>query len=253
VFNPDSNALIYAGQKSGLWKCALNWKGPASVEIGQPELIDPRPDFLITDVRGNPPVAALYGERVGKFSLVPLANPGKRIDLPVGSQPAGAFLTPDLRFAATNDWDGEKKGESDVRIWNARTGEIVRRLESGPNNSVRISPSGNLLVASGAGPGAGLWNLPDLTRGPKLETAGDDAWFLPDEKLITILNNNLDLVRLSDGALLGSFPGDPAMSVCFRPDGKKMFIGYSTHFFEWDLPALRDELRALNLDWDDPL
>ena len=44
------------------------------------------------------------------------------------------------------------------------------------------------------------------------------------------------------------------MSVAFRPDERKMFVGYSTHFFEWDLPAVRRELRAINLDWtDEPL
>jgi hypothetical protein len=252
VFAPKSDALIYSGQKSGLWKRALNWRDAASLEIGPPELIDPRADFLITDVQGDPSVAALYGDKVRRFSLVPLASPEKRIDLPVGSTPAAAFLAPDLRFAATNDWEGEVKGESDVRIWNAATGEMVRRLDSGPNNSVRISPSGKLLVACGAGPGAGLWRLPDLTRGPEIKTEGDDAWFTPDEKMIAVLNNDkLDLVRISDGVLLGSFPGDPTMSVCFRPDGKRMFVGYSTHFFEWDIPALRRELRSFNLDWDE--
>jgi WD40 repeat protein len=251
VFNPKSDALVYSGDKSGLWKCALKWKDAALLETGPPELIDPRADFLVTDVQGDPPVAALYGDKVGKFSLVPLANPETRTDLPVGSQPAAAFLTPDLHFVATNDWEGEIKGESDVRVWNAKTGQLVRRLESGPNNSVRISPSGKLLVACGAGPGSGLWQLPELTRGPKLETAGDDAWFTPDEKMIAVLNNdNLDLVRISDGVLLGSFPGDPAMSVCFRPDGQKMFIGYSTHFYEWDFLALRRELKAAGLDWE---
>jgi WD40 repeat protein/predicted Ser/Thr protein kinase len=253
VFTPASDAMIYSGDKSGLWKRALRWKG-ATLEIGPAELIDPRPDFLITDIQGDPAVAALYGERVGKFSLVPLANPEKKIDLPVGSRPAAAFLTPDTRLVATNDWEGETKGESDVRIWNASTGEIVRRLDSGPNNSVRLSASGNLLAVCGTGPGAGLWRLPDLTPGPKLETVGDDAWFTPDEKMIAVLNNdNLDLIRISDGMLLGSFPGDPTISVCFRPDGKKMFLGSSNHFFEWDLAALRRELRAVNLDWDDPL
>jgi hypothetical protein len=184
-----------------------------------------------------------------------LADPEHPIDLPVKSQPAGAFLTPDLRFAATNDWDAEVKGESDVRIWDGRTGQLVRRLESGPNNSVKISPSGQRLIACGAGPGSGLWLLPQLVRGPALTTAGDDAWFWPDENLIAILNNDaLDLVNLPDGVLLGSFPGDPAISVAIRPDQRKMFTGYSTHFFEWDLLAVRRELRAYHLDWsDEPL
>ncbi|MEY2505402.1 MAG: eukaryotic-like serine/threonine-protein kinase, partial [Verrucomicrobiota bacterium] len=174
VFSTKSDALIYSGQKSGLWKRTLHWRDASSLEIGPPELIDSRPGFLVTDAQGDPPVAALYSESARKFSLVPLANAAQAIDLSVNSQPAGAFLTPDLRFAATNDWEGEVKGESDVRIWNASTGELVRRLESGPNNSVKISPSGQRLIACGAGPGSGLWFLPGLFRGPGLTTAGDD-------------------------------------------------------------------------------
>ena len=47
--------------------------------------------------------------------------------------------------------------------------------------------------------------------------------------------------------------GDPTMAVAFAPNGEKMFVGYSTHFYEWDLPAVRRELRAIGLDWDDAL
>jgi eukaryotic-like serine/threonine-protein kinase len=252
VFSPKSDALICSGQKSGLWKRTLRWTDEASLEIGPPELLDSRADFLVTDAQGDPPVAALYAEHLRRFSLLPLANPAQPIDLPVQSTPAGAFLTPDGRFAATNDWEGEVKGESDVRIWDAQTGQLVRRLEAGPNNSVKISQSGQRLVACGAGPGAGLWLLPDLFRTPDLQTAGDDAWFWPSGNLISILNNDaLDLVSLRDGALLGSFPGDSAISVAIRPDQRKMFVGYGTHFFEWDMLALRRDLRAINLDWND--
>jgi WD40 repeat protein len=206
----------------------------------------------VTDVQGEPPMAALYNDKSGKFSLLSLADAARPIVMPVQSKPAGAFITPNLGLAATNDWEGDVKGESDVRLWDPKSGQLVRRLNSGPNNSVRISPSGKYLLACGNGPGAGLWNLPDLTRGPKLETSGDDGWFMPDEKLIGILNNdNLDLVRISDASLIGSFPGDSALAVVFAPNGRKMYTGYGTHFYEWDLVALRRELRANNLDWED--
>jgi hypothetical protein len=127
-------------------------------------------------------------------------------------------------------------------------------LEAGPNNSVRISPSGRWLVACGLGSGAGLWELPGVVRNSKLENVGDDAWFTSDEKILAVLNNReLSFVRIGDGAILGSFPGDPTMAVAFAPDGQKLFVGYSTHFYEWDLPAVRRELRAIGLDWDDGL
>lgn len=251
-FSPKSDAFLFSRQKSGLWKSQIRRKDNGDIEVGKGELVDPRPGFLVTDVQGEPPTAALYNDKSGKFSLLSLADLAHPIELPVKSTPAGAFITPDLGLAATNDWEGDVKGESDVRLWNAKTGRLVQRLNSGPNNSVRISPNGKYLLACGSGPGAGLWNLPDLTRGPKLETAGDDGWFMPDEKLIGILNNdNLDLVRIADGSLIGSFPGDSALSVAFAPNGQKMYTGYGTHFYEWDLISLRRELRANGLDWED--
>ena len=216
-------------------------------------MVDDRPGFLLTDVAGAPPIVASYGEAIGKFSLVPLADPAHSIDLPVESKPAGTFLSPDLRFVATNDWEGEVKGASDARVWDAKTGQLLRRLEAGSNNSVRISPSGRWLAACGMGAGAGLWELPQLSRKPNVEV-GEDAWFTPDEKMLVALNGDcLALVRISDGVLQGCFPGDPTMAVAFAPDGQKMFVGYSTHFYEWDLPAVRRELRAIGLDWDDAL
>ncbi len=160
AFTPQGDALIYSGKESGLWKCALRWRDADSIEIGPAQSVDARPGFLLTDVAGDPPVVASYGESIGKFTLVSLADPGRAIDLPVASKPAGAFLSPDLRFVATNDWVSEDNSESDARLWDAKTGQLVRKLEAGPNNSVRISPSGRWLVACGVGAGAGLWRLP---------------------------------------------------------------------------------------------
>jgi WD40 repeat protein len=253
AFAPRGDALIYSGKESGLWKRTLRWREGDSIEVGPAELVDARPGFLLTDIVGDPPVVASYGESIGKFTLVPLADPGQAVDFSVASKPAGAFLSPDLRFVATNDWVSEDSHESDARLWDARTGQLVRRLEAGPNNSVRISPSGRWLVACGVGPGAGLWELPQLTRKLNVEV-GEDAWFTPDEKMLVALNGDcLGLVRISDGQLQGCFPSDPTMAVAFAPDGQKMFVGYSTHFYEWDLPAVRRELRTIGLDWDEGL
>jgi hypothetical protein len=139
-----------------------------------------------------------------------------------------------------------------VRIWKTKSGELVRRLGAGSNNSVRLSASGKLLIACGLGPGAGLWRLPELTRVENFKPVGEDAWFVPGDHLVGALKEGqLDLVRISDGALIGSFPGDAALAVAFSPDGSAMFLGTSSRIYEWDMPALRRELRSLILDWDD--
>jgi WD40 repeat protein len=220
--------------------------------VGAPESLDKREGFLITDAKGEPPLAALSGAKLGRFSLVPLRGGTTVMDLAVKSVPASAHLTHDGRLLATDDWEGDIKEESDVRIWNTGTGELLRKLGTGPNNSVRMSPSGKWLVACGTGPGAGLWQLPELTHQEKFEPRGEDAWFVPGDKLFGALNLGLlDLFRMSDGTLLGSFPGDASLSVSFSPDGSRMLLGTASRFYEWDLPALHRELRVFNLDWDE--
>jgi WD40 repeat protein len=251
VVTPRSDALLVSGVKNGLWRYPLVRSGE-SVTVGAPESLDKREGFLITDAKGEPPTAALYAAKLGHFSLVPLQAGSQPIDLPVKSVPASAHLSPDGRLLATDDWEGDLKEESDVRIWNAKSGELVRRLGTGSNNSVRISPNGKWLVACGTGPGAGLWQLPELVRQEKFEPQGEDAWFVPGDKLFGALNLGLlDLFLLSDGSLLGSFPGDAALSVSFSPDGSQMLLGTASRFYEWDMPALRRELQARGLDWVD--
>ena len=73
---------------------------------------------------------------------------------------------------------------------------------------------------------------------------------MPGDRLLGALNQGLlDIIRISDGSLIGSFPGDTALSVSFSPDGHKMLLGTASRFYEWDLPALRRELQTHGLDW----
>lgn len=252
VFTPDGTGLLVSGDKSGLWEYSLGRTDGETPAPGEPRLIDSRPGFLVSDAKGTPPVAALYNAKGKMFSVVPLLNPKAAIDLPVKTVPATAHLSPDGQFVATDDWEGDIKEESDVRIWNARTGELLRRLGAGSNNSVRISASGRFLITCGPAPTAGIWRLPELTRVEEFKPVGEDAWFVPGDRLLGALNQGLlDMIRISDGALIGSFPGDAALSVSFSPGGDRMFLGTASRFYEWDLPATRVELRSYNLDWDD--
>lgn len=252
VFTPDGEGLLVSGEKSGSWHYSLGQGANGSLAITDPLLLDSRPGFLVTDAKGAPPVAALYNAKGRQYSIVPLSSSTTSVDLPVKTTPASAHLSPDANLVATDDWEADIKEESDVRVWNTKTGELIRRLGVGPNNSVRISSSGKLLAACGTGAGAGIWRLPELVRIESFPPQGEDAWFLPGDLFLGALNlGMLDLIRISDGSLVGSFPGDAALSVSFRPDGNRMYLGTSSHFYEWDLPATRAELTAIGLGWND--
>ena len=250
VFTPDGDALLISGEQAGLWRATIDRHDGHAPAFGELQSLDGRPGFLVTDAKGEPPVAALYGAKIGRFSLVRLSDSATPLDLEVKTTPGTAHLSPDASVLATDDWERDIKDESDVRVWNVTTGELVRRLGVGANNSVRFSPSGKFLVACGNGPGAGLWRLPELTRVESFPPRGEDAWFVPGDELLGALEGGmLELVRMSDGASLGAFPGDTSLSVAFSPDGHHMFFGTSSRFLRWDLPATRRELKALGLDW----
>jgi len=98
VFTPKSDAMIYSGQKSGLWKRAIKWSDNASLEIGPPELIDPRADFLITDVQGDRCPLRRTGWQI--FPRTP--GRSQKADRPAGWQPAGGRF-PHARSAFCGD------------------------------------------------------------------------------------------------------------------------------------------------------
>lgn len=251
VFTPDKSGLLVSGEKAGLWNYPLGHLDNGSLPIHEPRQIDGRSGFLVSDAKGAPPVAALANAKGHEFSIVPLAEAKTPVNLPVKTVPATAHLSPDGQLVATDDWEGDIKEESDVRVWNAKSGELVRRLGAGSNNSVRISPSGKLLIACGPGPAAGIWRLPELTRIENFKPVGEDAWFVPGDRFLGSLNQGLlDIIRISDGSLIGSFPGDAALSVTFHPEGGKMFLGTASRFYEWDLAATQAELNAIGLGWE---
>lgn len=250
-FTPASDALVYSIEGTGTWRRALRWAAPDRLEVGRPEQVDARPEFFVLDVAGQPPVVALAADSPPTVSIVPLAGSGPRRDLALHGEPL-CSLSMDGRFVATASREGAEAAAADVYVWEVATGREVRRLGLGRNGTVRFSPDGAWLWASG-GDRIACFAWPSLEPRLSASQSGFDFFFAPDRSLIAVADEDrIRLLRASDGQVLGHLPGAQLIAAAFSADGRRLFQYMNYRLHVWDLPAVRRELAALGLDWAAP-
>ena len=164
-----------------------------------------------------------------------------------------AKLSPDSRWAVTTTWKG-----SNIRVWDAKTGELVREFPSG-NALAYFSPDGRLLVTSTGEEYAfievGTWiRKYRVARSGAGNLAGQVA-FTADSRIaaLAITRTDVRLVDVTTGSeiatLVAPNPQEIA-SLDFAPDGSTIVAGtFGAQTQVWDLRALRAELARLGLDW----
>ena len=168
-------------------------------------------------------------------------------------------MTPSGNLLATGTWRGVG-----IRIWDCRTGALLRTLPAG-SAKVAFSPDESLLAVD-EGREFTVWNVSDWR--PVLEAQAKSAGsldqgavaFSPDGTYLAIADAH-NVVRLLDGrdfAELVRFTlssNDKLESLTFSPDSKLLIAGargYRSSLHVWNLFAIRRQLRDLNLDWNHP-
>ena len=71
---------------------------------------------------------------------------------------------------------------------------------------------------------------------------------------IGISERETRLARVDTGEELATLPtGQLMTSLCFSPTGDRLAVANEPGYFQlWDLRQLREQLAAINLDWDMP-
>jgi WD40 repeat protein len=77
--------------------------------------------------------------------------------------------------------------------------------------------------------------------------------FAPDGRILALLQGRHRIVKLisvPDGKELATL--DTGMPLCFSPDGGQLVTAGEDHrsLLVWDLRLIRQELRAMKLDWE---
>jgi hypothetical protein len=146
---------------------------------------------------------------------------------------------------------------SGLKIWNAQTGNLLKELPcEGGTPTFVFSPDGSWLLSSQGQ----RWAVDDWAPGPA-QPVGTVA-LSPDGRIMAVaprtpergdirlfdFASGGELVRLSDPNL------DGADELTFTPDGAQLVVTTldSQCAAVWDLRLIRQELAALDLDWDMP-
>jgi WD40 repeat protein len=165
-------------------------------------------------------------------------------------------VSPDKRWVVTCSWWADPV--SDVRVWDARTGEPIRELPlRGGTYAAWFSPDNRWLVTTCFGVECRLWEAGTWREVRHYR----DAYvaFSPDGRVMA-LSDAAGQIRLVEPAtdrevarLTGPEPSSYERG-CFAPDGTRL-IAVDRDRHEvccWDLRAIRAGLRELGLDWDLP-
>lgn len=128
---------------------------------------------------------------------------------------------------------------SNVYLWDAASGRLLRELSGRPGHVIAVSPSGQLLATIGRSGAVQLWDVGtgqlvrDLHAGKrksKFGVQGNALAFAPDGKtLVAALHEAAHLWEVDSGKEIAVLAGHkhPVSAVAFAPDGKTIATGDS--------------------------
>jgi eukaryotic-like serine/threonine-protein kinase len=182
-------------------------------------------------------------------------RPGRGIVLRPQSDVRRTAVSPDGRWVVTCSWWGDAR--SSAQIWEGDSGRHVRDLPLTGTTSAGFSPDGRWLATLAWSLGTRLWEVGTWREAQRFDPA--QFAFSPDSRLLA-LNDVGGVIRLvtTDGGrevarLTGSEPGGYSPA-CFSPDGTRLVATVlgGKALYVWDLRLIRQQLKAMDLDWDWP-
>jgi WD40 repeat protein len=251
-FLPDGT-LLTAGSAGMLrWPVTATDEPGDSFRVGPPT---PLPAFNPGPLARDRDGRRLAGVASGIVRVADLADLRQTTVL---QHPAATnvALSPDGTLAASGTWGG-----NGVRVWDARTGALLKELGSG-NAYAAFSPDGERLAVGTTVEisiwRVGSWDTPErvIARAPGSHL----GWltFTPDGRGLAVAHSSrlVRLVDLASGNEIASLtaPDEKLVtSMRFSPDGSRLAVTTENYVIQlWDLRELGHRLREAGLDWEAP-
>ena len=214
-FDADGRWLYVGSARSGLTRRPLVWRSRTELEIGPAETLDAAPGWLLTSPRGPGTMRAFVRDGDTSFALRDLARPAEWTRTWEHRYVWQAILSPDGKYVATapdNQAPAAEKESASCRLWDARTGALLRAFHGGQGGTVMFSPSGRYLYSSGAGPSK-IFQVEPWREIFTLPMECDEVVFSPAESMIACVGS-------ANHVHLLSFPaGEPLATLTRRPTG----------------------------------
>ena len=265
AFLPDQTGLVICGE-AGLFLHPLERPDEETSgedwRLGPPRRLIPGTQFrsLSLTADGRRLAVAQYSSPRDTYPLHNLVfdlgstNPSTVIKGP-RNQGAPA-LSPDGHWLVTGIWRGKE-----ISVWDARTGEKVTDLSvTDAAYYPQFSPDGRWVVA-GTDEDFHCWEVGAWRPAYRLEpdssltSQPSTATFSPDGRMIAVFHryNRTHLVDAERGQMLATLDLDRHVPLCFSPDGATLVLATEGGQLKLlDLPTIRRQLGAMNLDWDMP-
>jgi WD40 repeat protein len=200
---------------------------------------------------------AIISEMEGAGFLMDLTTEsilGERLAHPMASEVA---LSRDGRWVASSGWHSDR-----VRLWNAKTGNLVHEWVLGKSTWVFFTPDSRALVIC-RGDAFTFWDVEtsqpirrldrDVALFPGYVAFSQDGKLMALEMAPAIIH----LMEVATGRTVAKLEdphGDRAGWMGFTPDGTQLVVAapYAKAIHIWDLRAIRQRLKAMDLDWNWP-
>ena len=251
LFEPSGALLVGAmGHGAGLYRRTVRVSAddPGHLRFGPPERI-PGPDAvdgLARSERGT----VLATSVLDLASVWDRDRPGEGRPLEPHRGSLRVALSPDGRLAVT----GAAKGGTGVRVWDARTGTLIKELIPDVKEVYACFSGDGAWLATNRGR---LWRVEDWSEGPAVPEG--EVAFAPRGGPLAVgpRHGAILLIDPATGRVLARLEDperDNPDALIFAPDGTRLIAVMNTArgLCVWDLALIRQELARLGLDWDAP-
>ena len=276
LFDSDGRSLVtYDDRGLFRWPIRLDPDGGAdALSVGPPELLqETTPGWQAHRASWLPDhsTLAMIDNENARVLLVNTTHPhparSRARSLSSGSnrRMTSIAISPDGRWAAAGGWK-----EEGIMVWDLPRRRLERILPpsdgEGDNGfCVAVSPDGRWLVSctsNPSAPGYYFWEVGTWKRGPfvsKPESSALAAPVFTSNGRLVALSVSLYQVRLAETATgrtiahLSTLQPFGATPLAFSPDGTKLIASTNRKTaLLWDLRRIREQLRTIDLDWDQP-
>jgi serine/threonine protein kinase/WD40 repeat protein/Tfp pilus assembly protein PilF len=262
-FDPTGQSLITVSKKVGLQRWPIHLDPQTQgLQIGPPQSLglSARAPFFANDpdfaLSADSRTIAFSPQR-GQVLLFDVEDPRQRFAIE-GPYLRTAAFSPNGRWLATGNWQGRG-----VKVWDARSGKLVHEFDLGELEEgtawPAFSPDGKWLV-TGTFAEYRFWEVGSWQQKhvlPRANIGKSIGWivFSPDGKMLAVLQSLSEvlLVDPSTGRQFARLPNS-ACPYCFSADGSQLvtYAGREGAIQVWDLRLMREQLKAMELDWDLP-
>jgi WD40 repeat protein len=255
VFTPDGRSLLTVDRMTGIRQRTLEKVGASAYRLGKPRPFLEASDIEDVSLSLDGRHLAVTQRPAGQAFIFDLQNPAAKVVLSGHPLVDRIAISPDGRWAATASWHNPL-----VKIWDARSGDLLRSMTMAARTWVTFSPDSRWLATTSDDTqlwAVGSWLPKDPPKASHDGNQQSFTAFSPDGRLMARMEwDKIRLLETMTGTPVADLeaPGSSGVARCqFSPDGSLLAVVQVDHQVQlWDLRLIRQELAQMHLDWDSP-